>query len=95
MNAITSGHFTGAMAPLDYATDTEMLGDMLAQIGLTEPPDARLLWIRNTQVLTEVECSAAYLDEARARDDLEILTDLRPLPLDATGNLSDEHMNPA
>ena len=92
VNALTSGHFTGSMMPLDYDTDSEMLQSMLAQIGLTEPPDAKLLWIRNTLALAEVECSAAYLDEARDRDDLEILTDTRPLSFDASGNLSDEHM---
>ena len=29
----------------------------------------------------------AYLEETRRRDDLEVLTGLRPLPLDAEGNL--------
>ena len=33
-----------------------------------------------------MECSSAYLDEARARD-LEILTGPRPLPMDKAGNL--------
>jgi hypothetical protein len=37
--------------------------------------------------LAEVECSAAYLDEARQRDDLEIVTGLRELPWDEAGNL--------
>jgi len=72
-----------------------MLDVMLAQMGLTEPPDAKLLWIRNTLALTEVECSSAYLDEASARNDLEILTKPRPLTFDAGDNLSDEQMNPA
>ena len=95
VNALTSGHYEGAMLPIDYETDAELLGAMLSQIGLTEPPDAKMLWIRNTMALTEVECSAAYLDEARGCDGLEILTDLRPLPLDASGNLCDEHMKAA
>ena len=56
-------------------------------IGLGEPPEARLLWIRNTLDLTEVECSSAYREQTRRRDDLEILTGLRPLPLDPAGNL--------
>ena len=93
VNALTSGHYTGGMVPLDCATDRELLRAMLREIGLTEPPDAKLLWIRNTLALTEVECSVAYLDQARNRDDLEILTAPRPLPLDAHGNLPDEHMN--
>ena len=81
-----------AMIPLDYPNDREMLQVMLSQIGLTEPPDARLLWIRNTMSLAEVECSAAYLEEARDREDLAILTDPRPLPFSADGNLDDCHM---
>ena len=90
VNSLTSGHFTGSMIPIDFATDIELLRTMLAQIGLTDPPNAKLLWIHNTQALAEVECSAAYLPEARQRDDLDILTDLRPLPFDARGNLPDE-----
>jgi hypothetical protein len=93
VNALTSGHYTGSMTPLDYATDREMLDVMLREIGLTEPPDAKLLWIRNTLSLSEVECSVAYLDEARSREDLEILSEPRPLPFDADGFLSDDHMN--
>jgi hypothetical protein len=59
----------------------------LPTIGLTEPPQAKMLWIKNTLQLAEVECSAAYLPEARQRGDLQILTPLRDLPLDSAGNL--------
>jgi hypothetical protein len=45
------------------------------------------LWIKNTLQVAEVECSAEYLLEAQQRTDLEILTKLRNLPLDATGNM--------
>ena len=92
INGLTSGHFTGSMIPIDFATDAKLLEAMLAQIGLTEPPDAKLIWIRNTVDLAEVECSEVYLDEAMERDDLELLTDPRPLEFDSNGNLSDEHM---
>ncbi len=89
LNAITAGHVSAAMPPLDYETDREMLDAALSNIGLTETPDARILWIQNTLKLAEVECSAACLEEAQQRDDLEILTPLRELPLDAEGNLAD------
>lgn len=49
-----------------------------------------MLWIRNTLDLTEVECSLAFLDEAKRRRDIELLTEPRPLPLDAEGNLPEE-----
>ena len=87
LNVLTSGRVAAAMCPLDYETDRQMLELALSTVGLVEPPDARLLWIPNTLRLAEVECSAAYLEQARGRSDLEILTDLRPLPFDAAGNL--------
>jgi len=93
VNAFTSGHYTGSMIPLNFDTDREMLQVMLRQIGLTEPPDAKLMWIHNTKSLTEVECGAAWYEEAARRDDLEILTDCRPLPFDVDGNLPDDQFN--
>ena len=87
LNGLVSGHVSAVMPPLDYETDREMLAAALSTIGLTEPPAARLLWIADTLHLGEVECSAAYLAEARQRADLEILTGLRELQFDAGGNL--------
>ena len=87
LNAIVAGHVSAALLPLDYPTDREILDLALSTVGLVDPPHAKLLWIRNTLDLAELACSAAYLDEARRRDDLEILTPLFDLPLDAAGNL--------
>jgi hypothetical protein len=87
VNAVVAGHIAAAMPPLDYETDREMLEVALGTIGLRQPPDARFLWIPDTLHLAEVECGAAYLDEARQRDDLEILVPPRELPFDAAGNL--------
>lgn len=88
LNGLVSGHIAAVMTPLDYETDREMLEAALGTIGLMEPPRAKLLWIADTLRLSEVECSAAYLEEARGRSDLEVLTGLRDLPFDAAGNLS-------
>jgi hypothetical protein len=89
MNAITSGHVSAAMLPLDYATDREMLTQALANIGMTSPQNARMLWIPDTLHLSEVECSTAYLAEAKDRSDLEIITEVRALPFGNDGNLPD------
>jgi len=86
-NCLTAGYVTAAMVPVHYPTDREVLAAALPTIGLTDPPDARLMWIRNTLDVAEVECSVAYLDEARRRDDLEIIRDPRPLPLAGDGRL--------
>ncbi len=90
MNVITAGHLTGAKLPLDYRTDREMLEVALSVIGLTPPREARLMWIQDTLHLVELECSEAYYREARERDDLEVLSEPRPLPLGEDGNLPDD-----
>ena len=87
VNCLTGGHPTGAMTPLDYETDQEILDVALKTIGLIEPQDARLMWILDTLDVAEVECSAVYLDEAESRSDLEVVTPLRDMPFDAEGNL--------
>lgn len=95
INCLTAGHVSGAMLPLDFATDRAVLDAALPTIGLTEPASARIIWIRNTLDIGEVECSAAYLEQARQREDLKILTPLRDLPLDADGNLPPDGMRSA
>jgi hypothetical protein len=87
LNGLTSGHVSAVMTPLDYATDREMLSAALGTIGLAEPPDAKILWIADTLHLSEVECSAAYWNEARQRSDLTILAEPRAWPFDSAGNL--------
>ena len=87
VNCLTGGHPTGAMIPLDYETDRETLDMALSTIGLIKPLESRLMWIRDTLDVAEVECSAAYMEEAQQRADLEVLTPLRDMPFDADGNL--------
>ena len=89
INCLTGGHVAAGMTPFDYATDREILDIALPTIGLTDPPHAKLLWIHNTLDLVEVECGEAYLPQAREMSNLEILTEPRPLPFDAAGNLPD------
>ncbi|MEE2804840.1 MAG: lactate racemase domain-containing protein [Pseudomonadota bacterium] len=86
-NCITGGSPTAAMVPLHYASDREVLEVTLPEMGLTAISDTRLMWIHNTLEVSELECSRAYLDEARESNEIEILTDPRPLPLDKNGNL--------
>jgi hypothetical protein len=86
INCVTAGRPSAAMLPLNYDSDRELLDVSLPTIGLREPPEARLLWIRNTLDIAELECSAAYWEEAQQRDDLEILSDLLDFEFDPAGN---------
>ncbi|HJT31196.1 MAG TPA: lactate racemase domain-containing protein [Pirellulales bacterium] len=87
INCLTSGNVAACMLPVNFDTDREIIDAALPTIGLTEPPHAKILWIHNTLELAEVECSQAYWNEARERDDLEVLSELRDLPFDGQGNL--------
>jgi hypothetical protein len=87
INALTSGHVSGAKKPLVYESDRDILDAAIPTIGLTPRENAGILWIRNTLDIIEVECSAVYLEAARERDDLEVISGLRDWPFDAAGNL--------
>jgi hypothetical protein len=87
MNCETAGHLTAAMIPIPKRSDREILDVALSSIGMIAPAEAKLMWIRNTLQLAEMECSEAYFAEAQERSDLTILAEPRPLPLDAGGNL--------
>lgn len=89
LNTAASGHASAAEPPPACETDREMLAAAIADLHPPDPPAIKLLWIADTKNLAELECSAAYLSEAQARDDLKIISDLRPLPFDEWGNLPD------
>jgi len=87
INCMTAGNPQGAMTPVVYDADRELLSASLPALGMTQPKDARILWIRDTLHLAEVECSEVYLDEARERDDLQIIASPRKMEFDARNNL--------
>ena len=86
-NVITGQHVSAGSVPLNYETDREVLDIALESIGLIEVPDARVLWIKNTLDLGEVEASVAYLNQLEGRQDLEVIVEPRDLSPGADGNL--------
>ena len=87
MNVVTGQHVSAGAIPINYETDREILDIALESIGLIEVPDARVLWIKNTLDLGEVEASTAYLDQVEGRSDLEIIVDPREMTTGDDGNL--------
>ena len=88
-NCVTSNHPTAGMIPIAYDTDAQVLEAAIGSIGLRKPVESRILWIQDTLQLTQLECSESYWAEAQSHEDLDILTDPRPLPFDEQGNLPD------
>jgi hypothetical protein len=87
INTITSSAPNAAMLPLTLDTDREAVESALSCIGLTTPEQARLIRIKNTLMLGEIECSEAFLPEIRKSPDLEIVGEARPLGFDPAGRI--------
>jgi hypothetical protein len=88
INAITACAPGGAKVPPTYETDREAIETALSCIGLTPPEKARVIRIRNTLMLGEIEVSEAFAPDLAKRPDLTPLGDPIPLPFDAAGRLT-------
>jgi hypothetical protein len=88
MNAITGISLEKAAVPMHFETDREAIEVALGSIGLTPPEESRIVRIKNTLHLDEVEVSEIYEKEVRQRQDLEILEGPSPMTFDKDGNLN-------
>ena len=87
INTLTACAPNGAKLPLQFETDREAVENALACIGLTPPEQARLVRIRSTLVLGEIECSEALLPEIAGRAELTMVGEGRPLAFDPAGRI--------
>lgn len=89
INCITGNHPTGGMIPLTFPNDREAILGALQTIGLTEPPQAKVIQISDTLHLGEVIVSEAFLPLLAGRSDLKALESPREMQFDAQGQLRD------
>jgi len=88
INCITACEPGAAKVPPTYETDREAIETALSCIGLTPPEKARVVRIKNTLLLGEIEASEALLPEIAGRADLTQLGEPAPLAFDAAGRLA-------
>jgi len=86
INCITACAPWGARIPATYETDREAIETALDCIGLTPPERARVVRIKNTLMLGELEVSEAFAAEVDKRRDLTALGSVS-LDFDADGRL--------
>ncbi len=86
-NALTSSNPEKARVPIICSTDREALDLCLGTIGLAPREQARLIRVRNTLHLTEIDISQSLAAQIRDREDLKITAGPAPLNFDACGNL--------
>jgi lactate racemase-like protein len=87
LNCLTASNPEAAALPIHFETDREAIDAALATAGLAPPEEARVIRIRNTLDLREVEVSEACRGELAGRHELEVIEPARELAFDASGNL--------
>src|SRR5438105_1703968 len=88
INAITACSPGMAKVPATHETDREASETARACLGLTPPERARVVRIKNTLLLGEIEVSEAFAADLAGRPDLTPLGDPTPLPFDVAGRLA-------
>jgi len=87
MNFITAMGPQKVRIPVYFDTDREVLDAVFQTIGMVKPEESKVVRIKNTLQLGEVEVSESLLEAVKARDDLEIAGELREMQFDSEDNL--------
>jgi len=86
VNCLTAGYPDGAALPVHFETDREVIDAALAVIGTRPAEEARILRIRNTLSLEEVEASEPCF-AGPPRTEVERVGEAVPLAFDGRGDL--------
>ncbi len=85
INIIVSAKLEIAKTPLIMENDRDALTVCMMAVGLTPYAEQKILRIKNTLYLDEVDVSVAYAPELEGRSDLDIIEPARPLAIDKDG----------
>jgi len=88
INCLTAGYPDSANLPVHFETDREVLDAALAIIGNRPAESARVMHIRNTLCLEEIEVSEPLLGQGNGSKQWSVLSHGRPPAFDGQGNLS-------
>lgn len=92
MDALNINTITGVCPemgkiPLTLRNDYEAIEVAIKCVGLIPSEKLKIMRIKNTSLLSEVDVSEAYEEELSTRNDLEIVVEKRAMKFDAAGNL--------
>jgi hypothetical protein len=88
LNCLTAAYPHGANLPVHLGNDREVVEAALKIIGTREPDEARVIHIRNTLKLEEVEISEACLAGPRRATEFSVLASPKPMAFDAEGTMA-------
>ncbi|MEE2710708.1 MAG: DUF362 domain-containing protein [Gemmatimonadota bacterium] len=87
VNSITGMSPQKSRIPIYFDTDEKVIKAALSTIGMKGPSESRMVRIKDTLHVGEVDVSEALLDEAASRADLEIVGKPQRLAFDVSGML--------
>lgn len=87
INCITAMTPEKARVPIALDTDREAVTTALTTVGPVEPWEARVIRIKNTLEMEELQVSEALLDELKGRSDITIMGTPEEMLFDTDGNL--------
>ena len=88
INCLTAGYPDGANLPVHFDSDREVIDAALAILGTRKPEEGRIMRIRNTLSLEELEVSEPCLAQPRGKVPFSIVSPAHELAFDAAGNLN-------
>jgi Lactate racemase N-terminal domain len=88
INCLTSGYPDGANLPVHLDSDREVVEAALKIIGTRPAKEARIIHIRNTLKVEEVEVSEPCLAEPRGAADFSVLGPPKAMAFDEQGNIA-------
>jgi hypothetical protein len=87
INCLTGLSPESARIPITFDTDREAVEAALGTIGMVRPEEARIVRIKNTLLLEELDVSEACLPEVQRRENFEVLWGPKGLVFDGNGGL--------
>lgn len=90
INCLTGGYPEAGNLPVHFDTDREVIEAALKIIGRRTPQTARVMRIRDTLHVQELEVSESLFADGKPAVPLSVVKEARPLAFDANGDLSDD-----
>ena len=88
MNTFTAKRLAGSKMPLMAENDLQAMQVCLTVRAEEDPATARVVRIRNTNLLAEFDASPGLREEIEANPSLEVLDEAKPLRFDERGNFA-------
>ena len=86
INTITAGTLEAASLPLTVSSDREAISIALKTCFRVDPPNARVVRIKNTLELERLWISEALVEEARSRANVSVDGEPEEMGFDEEGN---------